>query len=242
MGADFVGQTGVWAVLLLQNMTSLWCQSAFYFYSTRPVLFFRKENLFLLACVSNKNFLAVLATTANWQFCSAEIFWKCNASFKNVCFIDFDAITDPIMKAKMVALQGINKVMAQNNLGMPPMVMNRYAKMTPLWRGSIFCGLPMAIVVWIHVCRVPPYVGNTAYRASNLWWISFPVVLLLTCNCAKKERERKRWDGHFFSLRFEVTGCIRLETPKNWDVKWMRFCDEWKERHMDDENSGQEEN
>ncbi|XP_055277571.1 histone-lysine N-methyltransferase 2C isoform X4 [Moschus berezovskii] len=40
--------------------------------------------------------------------------------------IDFDAITDPIMKAKMVALKGINKVMAQNNMGMPPMVMNRF--------------------------------------------------------------------------------------------------------------------
>ncbi|KAE8595665.1 hypothetical protein XENTR_v10015836 [Xenopus tropicalis] len=40
--------------------------------------------------------------------------------------IDFDAITDPIMKAKMVALKGINKVMAQNNLGIPPMVINRF--------------------------------------------------------------------------------------------------------------------
>ncbi|KYO46958.1 histone-lysine N-methyltransferase 2D isoform E [Alligator mississippiensis] len=40
--------------------------------------------------------------------------------------IDFDAITDPIMKAKMVALKGINKVMAQSNMGMPPMVMNRF--------------------------------------------------------------------------------------------------------------------
>ncbi|KAL2097737.1 hypothetical protein ACEWY4_006944 [Coilia grayii] len=39
--------------------------------------------------------------------------------------IDFDAITDPIMKAKMVALKGINKVMVQNNMGMTPMVMNR---------------------------------------------------------------------------------------------------------------------
>ncbi|KAM9185757.1 histone-lysine N-methyltransferase 2C [Dugong dugon] len=43
--------------------------------------------------------------------------------------IDFDAITDPIMKAKMVALKGINKVMAQNNMGMPPMVMNRFSFM-----------------------------------------------------------------------------------------------------------------
>ncbi|XP_037132980.1 histone-lysine N-methyltransferase 2C isoform X4 [Syngnathus acus] len=40
--------------------------------------------------------------------------------------IDFDAITDPIMKAKMVALKGINKVMVQNNIGMAPIVMNRF--------------------------------------------------------------------------------------------------------------------
>ncbi|XP_026230304.1 LOW QUALITY PROTEIN: histone-lysine N-methyltransferase 2C [Anabas testudineus] len=40
--------------------------------------------------------------------------------------IDFDAITDPIMKAKMVALKGINKVMVQNNMGITPMVMNRF--------------------------------------------------------------------------------------------------------------------
>ncbi|XP_033960540.1 histone-lysine N-methyltransferase 2C isoform X2 [Pseudochaenichthys georgianus] len=40
--------------------------------------------------------------------------------------IDFDAITDPIMKAKMVALKGINKVMVQNNMGMTPLAMNRF--------------------------------------------------------------------------------------------------------------------
>ncbi|XP_077470695.1 histone-lysine N-methyltransferase 2C isoform X2 [Stigmatopora argus] len=40
--------------------------------------------------------------------------------------IDFDAITDPIMKAKMVALKGIKKVMVQNNIGMAPIVMNRF--------------------------------------------------------------------------------------------------------------------
>jgi histone-lysine N-methyltransferase MLL3 len=39
---------------------------------------------------------------------------------------DFDAITDPIMKAKMVALKGINKVMVQNNMGMTPIVINRF--------------------------------------------------------------------------------------------------------------------
>ncbi|XP_062260006.1 histone-lysine N-methyltransferase 2C isoform X1 [Platichthys flesus] len=40
--------------------------------------------------------------------------------------IDFDAITDPIMKAKMVALKGINKVMVQNSMGMTPMAMSRF--------------------------------------------------------------------------------------------------------------------
>ncbi|XP_061096332.1 histone-lysine N-methyltransferase 2C-like isoform X3 [Conger conger] len=39
--------------------------------------------------------------------------------------VEFDTITDPIMKAKMVALMGINKVMAQNSMAIPPMVMNR---------------------------------------------------------------------------------------------------------------------
>ncbi|XP_063308761.1 histone-lysine N-methyltransferase 2C isoform X6 [Pelobates fuscus] len=54
------------------------------------------------------------------------------------CFpnIDFDAITDPIMKAKMVALKGINKVMAQNNMGMPQMVMTRFPFITPQIPGT----------------------------------------------------------------------------------------------------------
>ncbi|XP_031692125.1 histone-lysine N-methyltransferase 2C isoform X3 [Oncorhynchus kisutch] len=43
--------------------------------------------------------------------------------FPNIA--DFDAVTDPIMKAKMVALKGINKVMAQNSMGMPSIVINR---------------------------------------------------------------------------------------------------------------------
>ncbi|XP_036376198.1 histone-lysine N-methyltransferase 2C [Megalops cyprinoides] len=43
--------------------------------------------------------------------------------------VDFDAITDPIMKAKMVALKGINKVMVQSTMGMSPMVMNRIQQM-----------------------------------------------------------------------------------------------------------------
>lgn len=38
---------------------------------------------------------------------------------------DFDSISDPIMKAKMVALKGINKVMSQGNLSLNPMVINR---------------------------------------------------------------------------------------------------------------------
>lgn len=47
--------------------------------------------------------------------------------FSYICisYADFDAITDPIMKAKMVALKGINKVMVQNNMGMTQMVMNK---------------------------------------------------------------------------------------------------------------------
>ena len=39
---------------------------------------------------------------------------------------EFDSISDPIMKAKMVALQGINKVMSQSSLGLNPMAINRY--------------------------------------------------------------------------------------------------------------------
>ncbi|XP_078100895.1 histone-lysine N-methyltransferase 2C-like isoform X2 [Sander vitreus] len=39
---------------------------------------------------------------------------------------DFDSITDPIMKAKMVALKGINKVMTQGSLGLNPMAINRF--------------------------------------------------------------------------------------------------------------------
>uniref|UniRef100_A0A8C1QMJ4 Histone-lysine N-methyltransferase 2C n=1 Tax=Cyprinus carpio TaxID=7962 RepID=A0A8C1QMJ4_CYPCA len=45
--------------------------------------------------------------------------------------IDFDAITDPIMKAKMVALKGINKVMVQNSMGMTPMLPPQIARPSP---------------------------------------------------------------------------------------------------------------
>lgn len=50
---------------------------------------------------------------------------SCNLCGDLYYFVDFDAITDPIMKAKMVALKGINKVMVQNSMGMTPIVMNR---------------------------------------------------------------------------------------------------------------------
>ncbi|CAB1432000.1 unnamed protein product [Pleuronectes platessa] len=39
---------------------------------------------------------------------------------------DFDSVSDPIMKAKMVALKGINKVMTQGNIGLNPMAINRF--------------------------------------------------------------------------------------------------------------------
>ncbi|KAM6971552.1 LOW QUALITY PROTEIN: histone-lysine N-methyltransferase 2C-like [Tautogolabrus adspersus] len=40
--------------------------------------------------------------------------------------MDFDSISDPIMKAKMVALKGINKVMSQSSLGLNPIAINRF--------------------------------------------------------------------------------------------------------------------
>lgn len=49
----------------------------------------------------------------------------CVAVHMRACSTDFDSISDPIMKAKMVALKGINKVMTQGNLGLNPMVINR---------------------------------------------------------------------------------------------------------------------
>ncbi|KAK1794974.1 hypothetical protein P4O66_009907 [Electrophorus voltai] len=55
--------------------------------------------------------------------------------------IDFDAITDPIMKAKMVALKGINRVMAQNSMGMTPIVMNRMQQV-PVPHGPDAVGFP----------------------------------------------------------------------------------------------------
>ncbi|XP_014874682.1 histone-lysine N-methyltransferase 2C isoform X3 [Poecilia latipinna] len=39
---------------------------------------------------------------------------------------DFESISDPIMKAKMQALKGINRVMSQGPLGLNPMVINRF--------------------------------------------------------------------------------------------------------------------
>ncbi|XP_023181708.1 histone-lysine N-methyltransferase 2C-like isoform X7 [Xiphophorus maculatus] len=40
--------------------------------------------------------------------------------------MDFESISDPIMKAKMQALKGINRVMSQGPLGLNPMVINRF--------------------------------------------------------------------------------------------------------------------
>ncbi|XP_040921273.1 histone-lysine N-methyltransferase 2C isoform X2 [Toxotes jaculatrix] len=45
--------------------------------------------------------------------------------------MDFDSISDPIMKAKMVALKGINKVMSQGSLGLSPMVVSRFQQTPP---------------------------------------------------------------------------------------------------------------
>ncbi|KAK2859757.1 hypothetical protein Q5P01_004377 [Channa striata] len=57
---------------------------------------------------------------------------------------DFDSISDPIMKAKMVALKGINKVMTQNNLGLNTMVINRFqqAPGTPVAPGGLVAPSP----------------------------------------------------------------------------------------------------
>ncbi|XP_046884031.1 histone-lysine N-methyltransferase 2C isoform X4 [Hypomesus transpacificus] len=99
--------------------------------------------------------------------------------------IDFDAITDPIMKAKMVALKGINKVMVQNNMGMTPMVMNRFppAPVTPCPENS---PLPPPVVGQVaepidskltsQVVRPnPPNFGpgfvNTAQKAQYEEWL-----------------------------------------------------------------------
>lgn len=100
----------------------------------------------------------------------------------NISSLDFDAITDPIMKAKMVALKGINKVMAQNNLGMPPMVMNRWVKgflTLPLHQEvhaiisssykeytvpkTILCSSPASVTQWL----------NTAPGIKRSWFDSW---------------------------------------------------------------------
>ncbi|KAM8839649.1 histone-lysine N-methyltransferase 2C isoform 3-T3 [Synchiropus picturatus] len=92
--------------------------------------------------------------------------------------IDFDAITDPIMKAKMVALKGINKVMVQNNMGMNPMVMNRFPVPVPPIPEST--PLPPQVVghdgKLTQVTRpTPPNFGpgfvNNAQRAQYEEWL-----------------------------------------------------------------------
>nr|XP_054592167.1 histone-lysine N-methyltransferase 2C isoform X4 [Nothobranchius furzeri] len=49
-----------------------------------------------------------------------------SGSESDLSSVDFDSIPDPIMKAKMVALKGINKVMSQGNLGLGPMTISRF--------------------------------------------------------------------------------------------------------------------
>ncbi|XP_060900714.1 histone-lysine N-methyltransferase 2C isoform X1 [Labrus mixtus] len=93
--------------------------------------------------------------------------------------IDFDAITDPIMKAKMVALKGINKVMVQNNMGMNPMVMNRFPAV-PVPPSPESTPLPPQVVgqdgKLTQVARPnPPNFGpgfvNNAQRAQYEEWL-----------------------------------------------------------------------
>ncbi|XP_043959917.1 histone-lysine N-methyltransferase 2C isoform X2 [Gambusia affinis] len=49
-----------------------------------------------------------------------------SGSESGVSDMDFESISDPIMKAKMQALKGINRVMSQGPLGLNPMVINRF--------------------------------------------------------------------------------------------------------------------
>lgn len=72
---------------------------------------------------------------------------------------DFDSISDPIMKAKMVALKGINKVMSQGNLGLSPVVINRY------WSHLNLSGLLVSGLTSSHpVCSQVP-AGSRAPRS-----------------------------------------------------------------------------
>lgn len=61
---------------------------------------------------------------------------------------DFDSISDPIMKAKMVALKGINKVMTQGNLGMNPIVINRY---------SLSSDSSLWLMCYVHLKKTPTH-------------------------------------------------------------------------------------
>nr|XP_057922363.1 histone-lysine N-methyltransferase 2C isoform X2 [Doryrhamphus excisus] len=93
--------------------------------------------------------------------------------------IDFDAITDPIMKAKMVALKGINKVMVQNNIGMSPMVMNRFPsgpvapcpESTPLPPQVVGQGGKLTQVIRPNPPNFGSGFGNNAQRAQYEEWL-----------------------------------------------------------------------
>lgn len=85
-----------------------------------------------LHCVSDRQLRSFFYVDAKknikWEIITVKMLHiPVTAFFCLPCFfffirVDFDAITDPIMKAKMVALKGINKVMAQNSMGMTPVV------------------------------------------------------------------------------------------------------------------------
>ncbi|XP_055007326.1 histone-lysine N-methyltransferase 2C isoform X1 [Boleophthalmus pectinirostris] len=91
--------------------------------------------------------------------------------------IDFDAITDPIMKAKMVALKGINKVMVQNNMGMSSMVRFPSGPLPPCPESAPLP--PQVIGQDGHLAQVsrpnPPNFGpgfvNNAQRAQYEEWL-----------------------------------------------------------------------
>ncbi|XP_047187758.1 histone-lysine N-methyltransferase 2C isoform X3 [Scophthalmus maximus] len=93
--------------------------------------------------------------------------------------IDFDAITDPIMKAKMVALKGINKVMVQNNMGITPMAMNRFPpgpvppcpESTPVPPQAVGQDGKLTQVTRLNPPNFGPGFVNNAQRAQYEEWL-----------------------------------------------------------------------
>ncbi|XP_048118756.1 histone-lysine N-methyltransferase 2C isoform X1 [Alosa alosa] len=101
--------------------------------------------------------------------------------------IDFDAITDPIMKAKMVALKGINKVMVQNNMGMTPMtVMNRLPQAVQQGQGPPWPeGAPVAPQVPVQV--------QDAKQAPHMGRPNLPAVAPGFSNDAQQKAQYEEW-------------------------------------------------